>query len=83
MNTCHITQPPADTTVFYFVHPFSCSIQMSRLEAFTLVLHKRRSTARRDVEVRKLCSFSLQSGLIYLSSLNVQPDISSQRALLL
>jgi len=48
---------------------------MSDLEAFILALYKRRSNTRRDVEVRTLCSFSLQTGLIYLSSLNVEPDI--------
>ena len=78
-----MTEPSGNTTTLYLVHPLSCSIRMSHLEAFILVLYKRRSNARRSVEVRALCSFSLQSGFIYLSSLNVEPDISSQRALLL
>jgi hypothetical protein len=48
---------------------------MSDLKAFILALYKRRSNTRRDVEVRTLCSFSLQSGLIYLSSRNADSDI--------
>jgi hypothetical protein len=56
---------------------------MSDTEEYILALYKKCPNAGRNVEVMTLCSLSLQSGPINLSSLNVEPDVSSQRALLL